>query len=89
MKHLETSIADIELEIEDRQWTHLPTEEIVDGLVFDALEVWRKDQAQIKELLWNEKLDDKMAEQRTKENTFVCGDYITAVHLWARGAKKW
>lgn len=88
MKILETSIADIELEIEDRGWQHLSTEEIVDGLVFDALETWRLDQRQIKELLWDEKFDDAMAEKRSKENTFFCGDYITAVHLWAKGKSK-
>ena len=87
MKHLETTIADIELEIQDRGWQHLPTEEIVGGLVFDALETWRKDQQEIKQLLWDEKFDDQMAEKRTEENTFICGDYITAVHLWARGGK--
>lgn len=87
MKRIETTIADIELEIEDRGWQHKSTEDIVNGLVFDALGVWYEDQRQIKQLLWDEKLDDEMAEKRSEENTWLCGDYITAVHLWARGGK--
>ena len=87
MKHLETSIADIEIEIEDRMWQHLPTDEIVDGLVFQALDQWKRSEREIDKLLWDEKIDDKQGDKMRRENTFLCGDYITAVHLWARGGK--
>lgn len=81
------SIADIELEIEDRDLKHLPTEEIVIFLVAEALDSWKHELKQINELLWEEKLDDTMGDARKKENIEVTGDYITAVHLWARGGK--
>lgn len=88
MKNLETSVADIELEVADRMWHHLPTEEVVDALVFQALDQWKRSERNIDQLLWDEKIDDKQGDKMRRENTFLTGDYITAVHLWAKGGQK-
>lgn len=82
------SIADIELEVDDRMWNHLPTDEIVDLLVFQALDSWKRDNRNIDTLLWDEKIDDKEGDRMRREATFTTGDYITAIHLWARAGQK-
>lgn len=84
---MSTSIADIELEVADRNLAHLPTDEIVLHLVFEALKSWKADYNAIGELLWDEKIDDKQGEKMRDQAAELTGDYITAVHLWARGGK--
>lgn len=87
MKERETNISDIELEIEDRLWQHLPTDEIVDALVYQALDTWKRQEREIDKHLWDGRIDDNQGDQMRKQNTYLAGDYITAVHLWARKAK--
>lgn len=82
-----TSVADIELEVVDRGLSHKPTDEIVLFLVGEALTMWKRELFVINEALWDETMDDKMGDERKKQNIELTGDYITAVHLWARGGK--
>ncbi len=82
-----TSVADIELEVADRGLAHMPTEEIVLFLVGEALTFWKRELNAIKDMLWEETIDDTMGDERKKQNIELTGDYITAVHLWARGGK--
>ena len=84
-----TSIADIELEVADRNLAHLPTDEIVLFLVGEALTLWKRDLNAINDALWDEKMDDTMGNERKKQNIETTGDYIAAVHQWAKGGTKW
>ena len=84
---MSTSIADIELEVADRGLAHMPTDEVVLFLVGEALTMWKRDLFAINEALWDETMNDKMGDDRKKQNIELTGDYITAVHLWARGGK--
>jgi hypothetical protein len=79
-----TTIADIELEIVDRQLTHLTTDEVVLYLTADALKTWKSDLYAINQLLWDEKIDDAEGDRLKNQNVELIGDYITAVHIWAR-----
>ena len=83
-----TTIADIELEVEDRGLAHLPTDEIVLYLVSEALKSWKADYNSIGELLWDEKIDDKQGEKMRDQAAELTGDYIAAVHQWAKGGTK-
>ena len=80
-------IADIEEEIQERQLGHMTTDEIVLFLTGECLEIWRRDLMEIKERLWNEQFNDAMGDAKKKENIELTGEYITAVHLWAKGIK--
>lgn len=84
---MEFSISDVELEVEDRGLTNESTEDIVLLLTFEALETWARDVKEIKRLLWDEKLNDNQGQKFIDKKTETTGDYITAVHLWARGRK--
>ena len=84
---MSTSIADIELEVAARGLAHLPTEEIVLFLVGEALTMWKRDTEAVSQLLWDEKIDDKEGDRLKQQAAELTGDYITAVHLWARGGK--
>mgnify|MGYP006935496873 FL=1 len=79
-----TTIADIDLEVIDRGLGHLPTDEVVLYLTFEALKHWKSDLYNINQLLWDEKIDDKEGDRLKNQNVEIVGDYITAVHLWAR-----
>ncbi len=79
-----TTIADIDLEVIDRGISHLPTDEIVICLTAEALKHWKSDLYNINQLLWDEKIDDKEGDRLKNQNVEIVGDYITAVHLWAR-----
>lgn len=83
-----TTIADIELEVIDRDLGHLPTDEIVLFLTAEALATWKSDLYAINQLLWDEKIDDKEGDRLKNQNVELIGDYITAVHLWAKGGAK-
>jgi len=82
-----TEISDIELEVLDRGLTNLPTDEVVLLLVSEALAQWKRELFNISEALWDESMDDIVGNIRKKQNIELTGDYITAVHLWARGNK--
>lgn len=79
-----TTIADIDLEVIDRGISHLPTDEVVLYLTAEALKHWKSDLYNINQLLWDEKIDDKEGDRLKNQNVEIVGDYITAVHLWAR-----
>jgi uncharacterized protein YgfB (UPF0149 family) len=83
-----TTIADIELEVIDRDLGHLPTDEIVLFLTAEALATWKSDLYNINQLLWDEKIDDNEGDRLKNQNVELIGDYITAVHLWAKGGTK-
>lgn len=83
-----TTIADIELEVIDRDLGHLPTDEIVLFLTAEALATWKSDLYAINQLLWDEKIDDNEGDRLKNQNVELIGDYITAVHLWAKGGAK-
>lgn len=85
---MQTTIADIELEVTDRGLAHMPTDEIVLLLVEEALTHWKRDLFAINEALWEETMDDRMGDERKKQNVELTGDYIAAVHQWAKGGQK-
>lgn len=80
----QTTIADIDLEVIDRGLGHLPTDEVVLKLTAEALKTWKSDLYNIDQLLWDEKIDDTEGDRMKNINVELIGDYITAVHLWAR-----
>lgn len=81
------SISDIELDIEDLGLQNLPTEEIVFRLTSDTMRSYLTFLHELERALWAEKISDEQANKMEFDKVEQCGDYITAVHLWARGGK--
>lgn len=77
--------ADVDEYVDAQGLKREPVDHIVNTIVFKALKSWYADRDAIKQLLWDEKIDDVEGERLTEDLTDRTGSWIAAIYRWARG----